>query len=120
MPKTLDEMIDRLPPARREVVDNRAADLIEEEMTLRALRKASALTQERMAEMLHIGQDSVSRIEQRSDLLISTLRSYVAAMGGELELIARFPDRKPVVLSGLADISGGGRKKGGQGRLPSP
>jgi hypothetical protein len=51
------------------------------------------LPAERMAEMLDIGQDSVSRLEQRSDLLLSTLRSYVNAMGGSLQLTVRFPDR---------------------------
>ena len=51
------------------------------------------LPAERMAEMLDIGQDSVSRLEQRSDLLLSTLRSYVNAMGGSLQLTVRFPER---------------------------
>jgi hypothetical protein len=54
---------------------------------------------------LDIGQDGVSRIEQRSDLLISTLRSYIEAMGGHLELIAEFPNRPPVVLSGLVSAA---------------
>lgn len=61
-----------------------------------------------MAELLDIGQDSVSRLEQRSDLLLSTLRSYVAAMGGSLELVASFPDRAPVVLAGLGDLAAEG------------
>lgn len=50
------------------------------------------------------GDDSVSRLEQRSDLLISTLRGYVEAMGGRLSLIAEFPNQDPVVLAGLAAI----------------
>ncbi len=56
-----------------------------------------------MAELLGIGQDSVSRLEQRSDLLLSTLRSYVAAMGGRLRLIAEFPGRPAVDLSSLSE-----------------
>jgi transcriptional regulator with XRE-family HTH domain len=104
MPTTLKSMMDRLPAERREQVKARAAELIAEELTLRDLRKARDLTQERMAEMLDIGQDSVSRLEQRSDLLLSTLRSYVNAMGGSLELIARFPDRPAVSLSGLSGL----------------
>jgi len=55
-------------------------------MSLRELRRAHKLTQERIAETLGIGQDQVSRLEQRSDLLLSTLRSYVEAMGGRLTL----------------------------------
>ena len=73
-------------------------------MSLRDLRQALKLTQERLAEALDIGQDGVSRLEQRSDLLISTLRGYIEAMGGHLELIAEFPNRPPVALSGLASM----------------
>ena len=105
MATTLKTMMDRLPAERRERVKARAEELIAEELTLRDLRKARDLTQERMAEMLDIGQDSISRLEQRSDLLLSTLRSYVSAMGGSLELVARFPDRPAVTLSGLTGLS---------------
>jgi hypothetical protein len=55
-----------------------------------------------MAKALGITQDSVSRLERRSDLLLSTLRKTVEAMGGNLSLVAEFPDRAPVVLSGIA------------------
>jgi DNA-binding XRE family transcriptional regulator len=102
--KTLDQKIKELGPARRKKVEDRAAQLLAEEMSLRELRRAHKLTQERIAETLGIGQDQVSRLEQRSDLLISTLRSYVEAMGGRLTLIAEFPDHKPVVLSGIAAL----------------
>ena len=61
------------------------------------------LTQARMAEQLGITQDGVSRLEKRSDLLLSTLRKTVEAMGGSLSLIAEFPDRAPVVLTGIAE-----------------
>jgi len=107
MPTTLKDMMDRLPAERRKKVDARAAELIAEEMTLRDLRKARDLTQERMAELLGIGQDSISRLEQRSDLLLSTLRSYVSAMGGTLELVACFPDRPPTVISHLTGLARG-------------
>lgn len=93
-----------LSPARRKKIEARAAALIAEEMSLRDLRQALTLTQERMAETLGIGQDGVSRLEKRSDLLLSTLRTYIEAMGGQLSLIAEFPDREPVTLSGLATI----------------
>jgi transcriptional regulator with XRE-family HTH domain len=101
---TLKDIKDRLPADRRQRIERRTRELIAEEMTLRDLRKANDLTQKRLAELLGIGQDSVSRLEKRSDLLLSTLRDYVAAMGGSLELVARFPDREPVVVSGLADL----------------
>ena len=72
-------------------------------MTLRNLRKARKLTQVSMAKSLGITQDSVSRLEKRSDLLLSTLRKTIEAMGGELSLIASFPDHAPVVLAGIAE-----------------
>jgi hypothetical protein len=56
-----------------------------------------------MAKTLGVTQDSVSRLEKRSDLLLSTLRKTVKAMGGNLSLVAKFPDRAPVVLSGIAE-----------------
>lgn len=71
-------------------------------MTLRELRHARKLTQARIAKALRITQDSVSRLEKRSDLSLSTLRKIVEAMGGNLSLIAEFPDRAPVALSGIA------------------
>jgi len=102
--KTLDQKIKELSPARRKKVEARAAQLIAEEMSLRELRRAHKLTQERIAETLGIGQDQVSRLEQRSDLLLSTLRGYVEAMGGRLTIIAEFPHQKPVVLSGIGAL----------------
>ncbi len=56
-----------------------------------------------MAKALGIGQDGVSKLEKRADLMISTLRKTVEAMGGSLSLVAEFPDREPVVLSGIAE-----------------
>jgi hypothetical protein len=56
-----------------------------------------------MAKELGIGQDGVSRLEKRADLMISTLRETVEAMGGRLSLVAEFPDRNPVVLSGISE-----------------
>ncbi len=70
-------------------------------MSLGDIRKAQELTQERMAELLKIRQESVSRLEKRSDLLLSTLRSYISAMGGQLKLIVEFPNRPPVLLDTL-------------------
>ena len=103
MPVNVDDKIKKLSAAQRKKVEARAAELIAEEMTLRDLRKARALTQARMAEQLGITQDGVSRLEKRSDLLLSTLRKTVEAMGGSLSLIAEFPDRAPVVLTGIAE-----------------
>ena len=98
----VDDVIAKLDPTLRSEVEAMAAELIAEEMTLRELRKARQLTQVSVARELGITQDGVSRLEQRSDLLLSTLRKTVEAMGGSLSLVARFPDRPPVELSGIA------------------
>ncbi|PAA16715.1 XRE family transcriptional regulator [Pseudomonas fragi] len=63
-----------------------------QEMTLHELRKAQALSQETLAKALNINQAAVSKMERRTDMYISTLRNYIQAMGGELEIIATFPD----------------------------
>lgn len=103
MAVNVDEKIKKLSPARRKMIETRAAELVAEEMTLRALRKARKLTQVRVAKALGVTQDSVSRLEKRSDLLLSTLQKTVQAMGGNLSLVAEFPDRGPVVLSGIGE-----------------
>ena len=103
MAKNVEDKIKDLSPAQRKRVEARAAQLVAEEMTLRELRRARKLTQVRMAKTLGITQDSVSRLEKRSDLLLSTLRNTVKAMGGRLSLVAEFPDRGPVVLSGITE-----------------
>src|ERR1700689_324410 len=102
MPITLKDKMKELSPAQRKKVKARAAELIAEEMTLRELRRARKLTQVEVAKTLGVTQDSVSRLEKRSDLLLSTLRKTVEAMGGNLSLVAEFPDREPVVLSGIS------------------
>ena len=103
MAANVDDKIKKLSLGQRKKVEARAAELIAEEMTLRELRHARRLTQVRMAKKLGITQDGVSRLEKRSDLLLSTLRKTVRAMGGKLSLVAEFPDREPVVLSGIAE-----------------
>jgi len=102
--KTLNDKLNELSTRRRKKVEARATELAAEEMSLRDLRRAYRLTQARVGKALQIGQDGVSRLEQRSDLLISTLRNYVAAIGGDLQLIASFPDRPAVAVTGLGSI----------------
>jgi hypothetical protein len=92
MAKNLNEIMQNLPrdseallrsADRRNKIEARAAELIAEYMTL---------------------QDSISKLEKRTDLLLSTLRGYLNAMGGELELVVKFSDRPPVVITGLAEL----------------
>jgi len=102
MPRNVNDIIKSLPVARRRKIENRAATLIAEEMTLQELRRARALTQVRMAKSLGVAQKQISEIEKRTDMHISTLRRSIEAMGGTLSLIAEFPDREPVVLAGIS------------------
>jgi DNA-binding XRE family transcriptional regulator len=99
MARKLEQVLDALPSERRSVVEQRAAELA----TLKDLRQAMQKTQVDLATSLHVGQDSISRLEKRSDMLLSTLRGYIEAMGGKLELVARFPDRPPVTIEHLVD-----------------
>ena len=105
MPRTLNQVIASLPAGERGKIDARARELIAEEMSLQDLRKAIGKTQVAVAKRLKVGQDAVSKLETRSDMYISTLRDVVKAMGGELELIARFPNRPAVRLRELGTAS---------------
>ncbi len=102
--KTVRHMMAELPKKRQARIDARAKALIAEEMSLQNLRKAHRKTQKAMAAQLGIGQDSVSRLEQRSDMLLSTLREYVSAMGGKIRLMAEFKGAAPIELTGLGAL----------------
>ena len=105
MTVTSKQMMARLTHAERKAVEKRAAELIAKEMRLRDVREAFALTQERMADRMNVGQETVSRIDaQTRDMRVSSIAKYLAALGGELELVARFPDRT-VTLRDLAPIA---------------
>jgi DNA-binding XRE family transcriptional regulator len=123
MTVTIEEFTKNFTPEERAKVAARTAELIEEELTLQDLRQAQHLTQERMAELLGVEQENVSRLERRADLLLSTLMSYVAAMGGKLRLVAEFPNRHPVFIA-LADITGQDalkpRHRGHRAKEPEP
>lgn len=99
MARTLNEVVASLPRRERTKIEARAQALIAEEMSLRDLRKAIGKTQATVARRLGVGQEAVSRLEMRGDMHLSTLRSMLEAMGGELELIARFPGRPPARLT---------------------
>lgn len=105
MGRTLKEKMASLPRSRRDRIRARAEELIEHELSLRDLRKAMHLTQVEVAARMKVGQDAVSRYEQRTDLMLSTLQRFVSAMGGTLCLIAEFPDREPVRVRTLAELS---------------
>lgn len=74
-----------------------------DEMPLHELRQARGLSQKMLADVLHVQQPSIAKLERRTDMYISTLRSHIEAMGGELEVIARFPDGA-VKINNFAEV----------------
>lgn len=104
MSTTLKKKLAKLSSTRQSKIRKRADELIATEMTLRDLRKALELTQVEVCSKLHMKQEAVSRLERRSDILLSTLKSYIKAMGGELQLTAKFPNRPAIKLKGFSDI----------------
>ena len=104
MAKTLDEVLATLPKSRRKRIDARYQELRKEVESLAALRKAAGKAQVDIATSLNISQPSVSKIEKQADMYLSTLRNYVEAVGGDLELVVRFPNQAPLRLSGLGDV----------------
>jgi transcriptional regulator with XRE-family HTH domain len=102
--KTLEQKLSGISPERRKKIRARTRELVAREMSLQELRHAVNKTQKTVARTLNMGQDGISRLEKRSDLLLSTLRNYVEAVGGSLTLVAQFPDQEPVAISGFGEI----------------
>ena len=92
MTRSFSELTKDLSPERRERIEQRKEQL-RQEMTLAELRRAFSLTQDTLARTLKVKQAEISKIENRADMLMSTLRNFVQAMGGDLEVRAVFPDR---------------------------
>ena len=91
MARKFEELRSSMSPSSRARARARAQAMLEE-MPLNELRRARGLSQQELAALLHIQQPSVAKLERRTDMYISTLRAHIEAMGGELEVIARFPD----------------------------
>ena len=104
MTVSLEEILNQMPEEERAEVFRRAEE-IRQQINLREMRRLRKVTQTRLSKKLKIGQEGVSRIEKRTDLYLSTLRSYVEGLGGKLSLTVEFPDRAPVVLSGFGEGS---------------
>ncbi len=98
MAKKLDGVIAAHPVRRKQKVEIKDRQVV----TLKDLRKAAKQTQKDLAAALGVGQDTISRLEKRSDMLLSTLQHYVECIGGKLELVATFPNRPPAIIERLA------------------
>jgi len=98
------ELAKDLSPERRERIEQRKEEL-RQEMTLAELRNAFSLTQDTLAKTLDVKQAEISKIASRTDMLLGTLRNFVQAMGGDLELRAVFPDRA-IEISTFSSLAG--------------
>jgi transcriptional regulator with XRE-family HTH domain len=105
-----DAVLARFPPARRAKIKARAAEIVAEELALSDLRKSKEMTQEEVAERLGGRQVYVSRLERRSDMKLSTLRDYVKAIGGQLQLVVTFPKGEAVCLKDIGEYTSEGRR----------
>ncbi|MEX3958261.1 XRE family transcriptional regulator [Trinickia sp. EG282A] len=91
MARKFSELRARMSPEARARSDAKARQMIAE-MALSELRRARGLSQQALAAVLNVKQPSIAKLEQRTDMYISTLRAHIKAMGGELEIVAHFPD----------------------------
>ena len=91
MKKSFNTLREKMSPESRTRAGEKARQLMQE-MPLQELRQARRISQEQLAKNLHTKQSNVSRIEKRTDMYISTLREVIKGMGGDLEIVARFPD----------------------------
>ena len=100
----LQQIWDNLPKERQQRIEAMAQQLEVEYLTLQELRQAAGLTQHQVSVELDMPQSNVSRLEKRSDMLLSTLRKYVEAVGGKLNLIVELPNHQPIFLDSLGDL----------------
>jgi len=107
MGRTLDQVIASLPVERQERIEARFNDLKDEVEGLRALRLVAGKAQADVATALKIKQPSVSKIEKQADMYLSTLRNYVEAIGGTLDLVITLPSQPPLRLQYIRDMGVG-------------
>ena len=101
------DLLAAMPPERQARVRQMAEEM-RQEMDLAQLRTAHQLSQAALGEILHVEQPAVAKLEKRTDMYLSTLRRFIEAMGGELEIVARFPDHA-VRITNFSDLGKPGR-----------
>ncbi len=102
MAKKFSELRSRMSPESQARAEAEAQAMLAE-MPLNELRQARGLSQKMLADVLHVQQPSIAKMEKRTDMYLSTLRSHIEAMGGQLEVVARFPDGA-VKISNFSDL----------------
>lgn len=102
MAKKFSELRAKMPVEAQQTAHELAQSMMQE-MPLQELRQARGLSQKVMAELLNVQQPAIAKLEKRADMYVSTLRSHIEAMGGQLEVVARFPDGS-VKITNFAEI----------------
>lgn len=102
--KSLDDYLKNLPADRQKKIQRRAAEIKSQAMSLQELRCAKAKSQQELAEKLHVKQGEISKLEHRTDMFLSTLRKYVEAVGGRLDITATFPDLGSVRINQFEEL----------------
>lgn len=102
--QTLQKIWDRLPEERKRRIHARAKELEVEYLSLQELRAKAGITQANVCKVLKMEQGNISRLEKNSDMLLSTLRKYIEAVGGKLNLIVELPNKPPIALGGIGDL----------------
>jgi DNA-binding XRE family transcriptional regulator len=98
------EKLDSLPAARRTKIEARAKERLHEINGLRTLRQLAEQTQEQLAQTLGVKQPAIYKMEKQADMYISTLRRFIEAAGGSLELRVTMPDKSSVSLTGIGEL----------------
>jgi transcriptional regulator with XRE-family HTH domain len=101
--KNFKDIWNALPPDRQQRLEAAYSQMKAEYLTLQELRQSLNKTQMEVADTLNVRQVNISKLEHRSDPRISTLQDFIAALGGDLEIVVRFSDRPPVILKGFGD-----------------
>lgn len=103
------ELTEHLPRERRDRIEKLSQQLAAE-MPLHELRRARSLTQQDVAEALEVKQPAVAKLERRADIYVSSLRSYIEAVGGRLRIVAEFPDGD-VSITSFSELGEGERPR---------
>jgi transcriptional regulator with XRE-family HTH domain len=96
MAKSFKELKNKMSPERQEDIDNQAQAILIG-MALQELRQTRHLTQQELAEILNVNQAALSKMENQSDMRVSTLRKVLLAMGGKMKIVAEFPDGEFII-----------------------
>lgn len=103
MTKQFNNLLKNIPDERKHRIEAKKREILHE-LDLQDLRQAFELTQNQLAETLKVNQAAISKMENQSDMFISTLRRFLGAMGGKLKIVAEFPDHE-IVINQFEEIS---------------